>query len=58
MRVRCDVDPPEGVVNFQNQADWNARVGQFDSFDGFELIGITVVRLVSPTISRDGYRAL
>ena len=36
MRVRRDVDPPEGVVNFQNQADWNARVGQFDSFDGFE----------------------
>ena len=35
VRVRRDSDPPEGVENFQNQADWDARVGQFESCNDF-----------------------
>ena len=29
---------PEGVVNFQNKADWNARVGEleFEDFDSYD----------------------
>lgn len=58
VKVLKDRFPPEGVVNFQNQTDWNARVGELESFEGFASYADYKKRIRSATRTDDFPRRL
>lgn len=58
VKVLKDSFPPEGVVNFQNKADWNARVGELERFEDFDSYDDYKKRTRAATVADDFPRRL